>query len=146
LDRGARRVYAIEVGVGQLLGRLRADQRVVNLEGHNLARLDRFAIPDVVGLLTMDLSYLPASEALGQLADLTVELSADLVVLVKPTFELRAPTLVRDDEDIRRAVERVARAMTALGWHPHGQCDAPTTGRRGAREVFLHARRRKAWF
>lgn len=143
LDRGARRVYAIDVGIGQLVGRLRADPRVVNLEGHNLARLDRSVIPDVVGLVTMDLSYLPASEALGQLADLTVELSADLVVLVKPTFELRSPTLVRDDEDIRRAVKQVARAMIRLGWHARGQCDAPTTGRRGAREVFLHARRRK---
>ncbi len=141
LVRGAQRVYSVDVGVGQLIGRLRADPLVVNCEGHKLAVVDRSVVPEVVGVITMDLSYLPISDALPQIANLKLERSADLVVLVKPTFELRAASLVRDDEDVRRAVERATQAMTALGWHVRGQCDAPTTGRRGAREVFLHGRR-----
>jgi 23S rRNA (cytidine1920-2'-O)/16S rRNA (cytidine1409-2'-O)-methyltransferase len=144
LDRGAQRVYAVDVGVGQLIGRLGADPRVVNCEGHNLAVVDRLVVRDVIGVITMDLSYLPISDALPQLGDLKLERSADLVVLVKPTFELRAASLVRDDEDVRRAVERVVQAMTGLGWHVRGRCDAPTTGRRGAREVFLHGRRQRS--
>jgi 23S rRNA (cytidine1920-2'-O)/16S rRNA (cytidine1409-2'-O)-methyltransferase len=143
LDRGARRVYAVDVGVGQLLGRLRNNPRVVNLEGHNLATLDRALAPDVVGLITMDLSYLAVSAALPQLADLDLETHADLVVLVKPTFELHAATLARSDEDVSRAVEHAERAMISLDWHVHGRCDAPATGRRGAREVFVHGRRER---
>jgi 23S rRNA (cytidine1920-2'-O)/16S rRNA (cytidine1409-2'-O)-methyltransferase len=138
LNRGAKRVYAIDVGIGQLLGRLRTDPRVVNLEGHNVASIDRTMIPDTVGLVTMDLSYLPASEALGQLVDLVLETDADLVILVKPTFELRAASLIREDDDVQRAVDRVANEMTRLGWHVRGQNDAPATGRRQAHEVFVH--------
>jgi 23S rRNA (cytidine1920-2'-O)/16S rRNA (cytidine1409-2'-O)-methyltransferase len=140
LDRGASRVYAVDVGVGQLRGRLRADSRVVNLEGRNLATLDRSVVPDVVGVITMDLSYLAISDALPQLGALELDPTADLVVLVKPTFELRAASLASKGEDVRRAVEYAAHAMTGLGWQVRGQCDAPTTGRRGAREAFLHAR------
>lgn len=140
LDRGALRVYAVDVAVGQLVGRLRNDPRVVNLEGHNLATLDRALVPDVVGLITMDLSYLSVSDALPQLADLDLETHADLVVLVKPTFELHRPTLARSDDDVRRAIEHVERAMISLGWHVRGRCDGPTTGRRGAREAFVYGR------
>jgi hypothetical protein len=126
-----------------LLGRLRNNPRVVNLEGHNVATLDRALAPDVVGLITMDLSYLAVSAALPQLADLDLETHADLVVLVKPTFELHAATLARSDEDVSRAVEHAERAMISLDWHVHGRCDAPATGRRGAREVFVHGRRER---
>ncbi|HEY3832694.1 MAG TPA: SAM-dependent methyltransferase, partial [Acidimicrobiia bacterium] len=63
LDKGARRVYAVDVGVGQLVGYLRADPRVVNLEGRNVAVIDDVLIPDVAGVVTMDLSYLAASSA-----------------------------------------------------------------------------------
>jgi 23S rRNA (cytidine1920-2'-O)/16S rRNA (cytidine1409-2'-O)-methyltransferase len=141
LDRGALRVYAVDVGVGQLVGRLPNDPRVVNLEGHNLATLDRALVPDVVGLTTMDLSYLAVSDALPQLAGLDLETHADLVALVKPTFELHAATLARSNEDVSRAIEHVQRAMVSLGWHVRGRCDAPATGRRGAREAFVHGRR-----
>ncbi|MGH9289379.1 MAG: SAM-dependent methyltransferase, partial [Acidimicrobiales bacterium] len=143
LDRGALRVYAVDVGVGQLVGRLRNDPRVLNLEGHNLATLDRALVPDVVGLITTDLSYLSVSDALPQLADLDLETHADLVVLVKPTFELHAATLARSDDDVNRAIEHAERAMISLGWHVRGRRDAPATGRRGAREAFVYGRRER---
>jgi 23S rRNA (cytidine1920-2'-O)/16S rRNA (cytidine1409-2'-O)-methyltransferase len=143
LDRDAQRVYAVDVGVGQLLGRLRNDPRVINLEGHNLATLDRALVPDVVDLITMDLSYLAISDALPQLVGLELGTHADLVVLVKPTFELRAGTLARSDEDVTRAIEQAERAMSSLGCYVRGRCDAPATGRRGAREVFVHGHRER---
>jgi predicted rRNA methylase YqxC with S4 and FtsJ domains len=113
---------------------------VVNLEGHNLATLDRALVPDVVGLATMDLSYLAVSDALPQLAGIDLETHADLVALVKPTFELHAVTPARSNEDVSRAIEHAERAMVSLGWHVRGRCDAPATGRRGAREAFVHGR------
>jgi hypothetical protein len=58
LDRGAERVYAVDVGFGQLIGRLRLDGRVVNLERTNVAAIDDRVIPEVVDLVTVDVSYL----------------------------------------------------------------------------------------
>ena len=67
LVRGARRVYAVDVGYGQLLGSLRQDARVINLERTNLRELSQSLVPDSIDILTADLSYVPLSEAMGQL-------------------------------------------------------------------------------
>ena len=85
LDAGAARVYAVDVGFGQLLGSLRQDERVINLERTNLADA---RIDDVVGIITMDLSYLSIAAAVPQVK---VDLApgTDLVALVKPVFELQ---------------------------------------------------------
>ena len=142
LDHGASRVYAVDVGVGQLLGRLRNDARVVNLEGTNLAVLDTALVPEVVDLVTMDLSYLAVADAVPQLAHLDLCDGADLVTLVKPTFELRRSSLAASDDDLVMAVERAARGIAFGGWAVAGSCAAPATGQRGAREAFIYASRR----
>jgi streptomycin 6-kinase len=142
LDRGARRVYAVDAGVGQLLGRLRSDPRVVNLERHNLAAIDTTVVPEVVELVTVDLSYLAVADAVPQLEQLDLDADADLVALVKPTFELRRSALASSPQEIAAAVRLAAEATQRAGWTILGQCAAPATGQRGAREVFLHARRR----
>lgn len=141
LDRGARRVYAVDVGVGQLLGRLRADARVVNLEGINLADLTLSLIPAAVELITMDLSYLALADAIPQLESLRISAAADLVVLVKPTFELKRAGLAATADDLTEATERLWWAGQSSGWRPVATCAAPRTGRRGAIESFIHARR-----
>jgi 23S rRNA (cytidine1920-2'-O)/16S rRNA (cytidine1409-2'-O)-methyltransferase len=141
LVRGARRVYAVDVGVGQLVGRLRIDPRVVNLEGHNLAQLTPVLIPDVAEVITIDVSYLALADAVPQLEPLTVDARADLVALVKPAFELRRPELAAGDHDVADAVAVALHAITRSGWTITATCDAPATGRGGAREVFIHATR-----
>ena len=143
LDRGARRVYAVDVGVGQLLGRLRAHVRVTNLEGVNLAGLNADLVPESVQLITMDLSYLALAEAIPQLESLLISRGADLVVLVKPTFELRRGRLAAAAEDLTEAVKRVEQAAELAGWRVSDTCAAPATGQRGARETFVHAHRVK---
>jgi 23S rRNA (cytidine1920-2'-O)/16S rRNA (cytidine1409-2'-O)-methyltransferase len=142
LEHGVRRVYAVDAGVGQLLGRLRADSRVVNLEGHNLGSLDSIVIPEPVAVITMDLSYLAVADAVPQLESLTVDPEADLVALVKPTFELHRATLAASVDDVANALHAASKVITATGWDVLATCDAPATGRRGAREAFIHARRR----
>jgi 23S rRNA (cytidine1920-2'-O)/16S rRNA (cytidine1409-2'-O)-methyltransferase len=67
LEAGARRVYAVDVGFGQLLGSLRQDPRVVNLERTNLADVSPQLIPEPVTVVTLDLSYLSLGEAVRQL-------------------------------------------------------------------------------
>jgi 23S rRNA (cytidine1920-2'-O)/16S rRNA (cytidine1409-2'-O)-methyltransferase len=143
LSRGARRVYAVDAGVGHLIGSLRTDPRVVNLEGHNLGLLDTTSIPEPVELVTIDLSYLALAGAVPQLDRIRPHPTAHLVAMVKPTFELRRGSLTPSQDDVIQAVHLATSAIQASGWAILGHCNAPSTGRRRAREVFLHARRRK---
>lgn len=88
LGAGARRVYAVDVGHGQLLGSLRQDSRVVHLERTNLAGLDEDRVPDVVDLVTIDVSYLALSSAAPQLERIRLAPDVEAIALVKPQFEL----------------------------------------------------------
>lgn len=143
LDQGARRVYAVDVGHGQLLGSLRQDARVVNLEGTNLGVLDRTLVPDAVDVVTLDLSYLSLADAVTQLdAVVAVAVDADLVALVKPMFELHLDHAPTDEASVAAAVDAASTAIGAAGWTVAGTMPSPVTGSRGAREALLHARRR----
>lgn len=144
LDRGAARVYAIDVGVGQLVGRLRADERVVNLEGHNLGSITRQHVPEPVDIVTIDLSYLPVAVAVPQLEALEIAADADLVALVKPTFELRRgrPPVTR--AQLEAALRSATDAVDAGSWRVAATCKSAVTGARGTTEFFVHARREAA--
>jgi 23S rRNA (cytidine1920-2'-O)/16S rRNA (cytidine1409-2'-O)-methyltransferase len=141
LDAGAARVYAVDAGSGQLRGRLRADARVVSLERTNLSVLTRREVAELVDVVVMDLSYLAVADALPQLDPGLLSASAQLVVLVKPTYELHAPTLAADGASVAQAVARVQRAMAQHGWLVVSHVPSPITGSRGAVEVFVHAAR-----
>jgi len=141
LGAGARRVYAVDAGHGQLLGSLRQDRRVVNLEATNLGALDRGLVPDTIELVTIDVSYLPLARAVPQLAPLAFAGDAELVALVKPMFELglaAPPGDTRLDEALGHAVAGVE----AAGWTVRATIPSPVRGAGGARELFLAARRR----
>ena len=141
LEHGARRVYAVEAGVGLLLGRLRNDPRVVNLEGNNLGEVDTVSVPESVEVIAMDMSYLAVGSALPQLERLDIDDDADLVALVKPTFELRRGAMASADRDLAQAVEHASAAATDAGWQVVGAIESSHRGRGGAREAFVHARR-----
>ena len=142
LEAGARLVYAVDTGYGQLLGTLRQDRRVVNLERTNLADLDRSVVPSVVDVVTVDLSYVPLALALAQLEQVRFAPRARLLALVKPTFELRQGRPVRDRSDIDKAVDLAAAAAAETGWRVEGRILSPALGRAGAAEVFLYGTRR----
>jgi 23S rRNA (cytidine1920-2'-O)/16S rRNA (cytidine1409-2'-O)-methyltransferase len=139
LEAGAARVYAVDVGTGQLRGWLRADPRVVNLERTNLARLDRRLIGQPVDLLTMDLSYLAVAEAIGQVDRRILAPAAQLIALVKPTFELHSAQLADRPGQVGAAAAAAAAALAGHGWRVLGQEPSPALGARGAVEVFVHA-------
>jgi 23S rRNA (cytidine1920-2'-O)/16S rRNA (cytidine1409-2'-O)-methyltransferase len=142
LEAGAKRVYAVDAGHGQLLGRLRQDPRVVNRERTNLGALDADLIPDVVDIVTMDLSYLAIARAVPQLERLAFAERADLVALVKPMFELDLASAPVDDASIDRARARASAGLVASGWDVIASLPSPVPGAGGARELFVHARRR----
>ncbi len=90
LEAGVERVYAVDVGSGQLRGWLRADPRVVNLERTNVADVGPDLVPEAVDLVTIDLSYLALADALPQIDAAILAPAATVIVLVKPTYELHA--------------------------------------------------------
>ena len=141
LEAGAARVYAVDAGHGQLLGSLRVDPRVVNLEGVNLGDLDHRHIPDVVDVITIDLAYLALAAAAPQLERLRLAATADLVALVKPMFELGLASPPDTVELLDTAVRHASLGLTATGWQIIATTPSPVTGRRGAIELLLHARR-----
>ncbi|MBJ7594473.1 MAG: TlyA family rRNA (cytidine-2'-O)-methyltransferase [Candidatus Dormibacteraeota bacterium] len=142
LAAGARLVYAVDAGYGQLLGSLRQNPRVINMESVNVADLDGACVPDTVEVVTIDVSYLSVAAAAAQLNRVTLAPDAMLVALVKPMFELRAATAPSDRSSLDAALAAASAGVTAAGWEVRGAIDSPVTGSRGAREMLLHAQRR----
>jgi 23S rRNA (cytidine1920-2'-O)/16S rRNA (cytidine1409-2'-O)-methyltransferase len=140
LEAGARRVYAVDAGHGQLLGSLRQDPRVVNLEATNVADLERRLVPEPIEVVTVDVSYLSLSAAVAQLDRVHLAAEADLIGLVKPMFELRRATAPVDDASLAAAREAAVAGIAAAGWTVAGTVASPVLGARGARELLLHAR------
>jgi 23S rRNA (cytidine1920-2'-O)/16S rRNA (cytidine1409-2'-O)-methyltransferase len=137
LRHGARRVYAVDAGHGQLLGSLRQDARVVNLEATNLGSLGARLVPEPIDLVTLDLSYLALARAVPQLG--RIELRApDLVALVKPQFELG---LERPPEAPAEGLVAAIAGITAAGWRVEDAIESPVRGARGAIEFLLWATR-----
>jgi 23S rRNA (cytidine1920-2'-O)/16S rRNA (cytidine1409-2'-O)-methyltransferase len=142
LRAGAARVYAVDAGFGQLRGSLRGNPRVVNLERVNIGELTHALVPDVVDVVTLDLSYLAVARAVRELHRVRLGPAAELIALVKPMFELQLAEVPRDANRLRRAVSRAAAGMTADGWHVVGDVRSPVAGSRGAVEFFVHAGRK----
>jgi 23S rRNA (cytidine1920-2'-O)/16S rRNA (cytidine1409-2'-O)-methyltransferase len=141
LRAGARRCYAVDAGHGQLLGSLRCDSRVVNLESTNLGDLNRRLVPEVIDLITMDLSYLSLASAVPQLERIAIADNADLVVLVKPMFELGLPAPPEQGLLLKRAVVRAIQGIELCRWKFLARMESPVHGAGGAIEFFLLARR-----
>ena len=142
LERGARLVYAVDVGYGQLLGSLRQDPRVRNLERTNLSDLTRDLVDASVDVVTVDLSYLSIAKAVGQVEGLQFAADADLIALVKPMFELGAGALPTDERELAEAVRLAAAGVEQQQWSVKEVIDSPAPGGHGAIEFLLHATRR----
>lgn len=147
LQRGATRVYAVDVGYGQLHEKLRQDARVVSLERTNARTLT----PETLGLAgpTIDLVVVDASfiglEKLLPAIAAVLRLGGELVALVKPQFQVRKDEvgkggIVRDDALRLRASAEVADAARAIGFEVLGEDDCVLAGPDGNRERFLWAR------
>ncbi len=144
LQSGARRVYAVDVNTRQLAWKLRQDPRVAAIQG-NARFLTPGDLPEAVELVTMDLSFISASKVLAGVAALAAP-DADLLVLVKPQFELERRDvgrggIVRDPQLHQRAVARVESAARAAGLRVLGVRPSRLPGAEGNQEFFLHARR-----
>jgi 23S rRNA (cytidine1920-2'-O)/16S rRNA (cytidine1409-2'-O)-methyltransferase len=141
LRAGAKRVFAVDAGYGQLLGSLRLDARVVNLERTNLGALTRRLVPETIDAVTIDLSYLALAKAVPQLGHVGVAHDADAVALVKPQFELGLARPPEDETSLCEAVARSRHAFHVNGWDVEAVIESPVRAAHGAVEFLLHARR-----
>jgi len=141
LQSGVRRVYAVDVGYGQLAWQLATDPRVVSLERTNIRELARERIPEPIDLVVADCSFISLTLVLPCVVPFLAD-RADLVVLVKPQFELGRERvgkggIVRNAADRNDAIERVCQAATALGMDPREAIDSTLPGRDGNVETLL---------
>jgi 23S rRNA (cytidine1920-2'-O)/16S rRNA (cytidine1409-2'-O)-methyltransferase len=145
LTRGAAKVYAVDVGHGQLAWKLRNDPRVVVLEKTNARHLTRTQVPDAVDLVVCDASFigletvLPAPLALARAG-------ARLVALIKPQFEVGPARVgkggvVRDPALHEEVCARIAVWLPAQGWTVLGLTESPIRGPEGNTEFLIAARR-----
>jgi 23S rRNA (cytidine1920-2'-O)/16S rRNA (cytidine1409-2'-O)-methyltransferase len=140
LQRGARRVYAIDVGHGQLNSRLRSDPRVVAMEKVNARDLRGLAEP--VDLLTADLSFISLTRVLDSAKNLLGQ-GAEMVVLLKPQFEagraeVKKGGVVRDQQTLARIVGRFLNWATNHGLALNSLALSPIRGPAGNSEFLLH--------
>lgn len=141
LEAGARRVYAVDTGYGQLQGGLRQDSRVVNMERVNLRDLGPDLVPEPVEVLCVDLSYVALADALPQLETVDFEADTQLIALVKPTFELGSGSAVVDGDAVAKAQALASSVAESSGWSVRASVPAPATGEARTPEVFIYGRR-----
>jgi 23S rRNA (cytidine1920-2'-O)/16S rRNA (cytidine1409-2'-O)-methyltransferase len=141
LQRGARRVYALDVGRGQLAEALRRDPRVVSMERTNARRLTETTLPEPIDLSTIDVSFISLGLVLAPVAS-TLAPRGQVVALVKPQFEAgRGRTdhgVVRDPAIHREVLERTVERARAAGLGTRAVIASPLTGPEGNREFLVH--------
>lgn len=144
LSRGAARVYAVDVGTGQLHPSLAADPRVVELSGTDARALDTTLIPTPPDLIVTDVSFISLIKALPAALALAGE-GAELVALVKPQFEVGKGGvgkggIVKDEAAQTGALDDVKVWLEGIGWRVLATADSPIAGGDGNREFLLHAK------
>ena len=145
LARGAAKVFAVDVGRGQLHRKLRSDTRVIVLEQTDARELNHALVPEPVGAITADVSFISLIKALPAALALAAP-NAWLVALVKPQFEAGPEAvgkggIVRDPLHRAEAVKRVRDFIaTGPGWTVVGELPSPITGTDGNEEILVGAR------
>jgi len=140
LSRGAKRVYALDVGYGQLDWRLRRDPRVVVIERQNVRDLEPAAIHEPLDVVVIDVSFISLRLVLPVVR--VVAPGATILALVKPQFEVGKGKVgkggvVRDPDLHREAVDSVRRAARELGFVERGFVESALRGPKGNREFFV---------
>jgi 23S rRNA (cytidine1920-2'-O)/16S rRNA (cytidine1409-2'-O)-methyltransferase len=142
LQQGAARVFAVDVGYGQLDWRLRNDPRVVVLEKTNIRYLEPDRLPAKAQLATIDVSFISLKIVLPAVKRL-LEPGSNVVALIKPQFEVGRGQVgkggvVRSPEAHDRVIDEVASSATAGGFQLQGIIESPLLGPKGNKEFLIH--------
>lgn len=144
LRRGARRVFAIDVGYGQLAWSLRQDPRVILLERENIRYLESTRITEAVDLAVIDTSFISLTLVLPKVRDL-LGIDKTVLALIKPQFEVGKGEVgkggvVREPEKRQEAIQKIVHFAGANGFGVGGVVESPITGPAGNVEYLIHLR------
>jgi 23S rRNA (cytidine1920-2'-O)/16S rRNA (cytidine1409-2'-O)-methyltransferase len=145
LQKGARKVYAVDVGYGQLAWKLQRDPRVVNLERRNIRYLEREQVQEEADLILIDASFISIEKFLPHLLGFLKE-GGDLVSLVKPQFEVGKDEVgkggvVRDPALHQKVIDRISQFSQGLGLKVLHVIESPLIGPKGNKEFFIHLKK-----
>jgi 23S rRNA (cytidine1920-2'-O)/16S rRNA (cytidine1409-2'-O)-methyltransferase len=140
LERGARHVYAVDVGRGQLHEKLHGHPRVTSLEATDIRKFDAASMPERPSVIVIDVSFISLKHVLPVALALAAP-TADIVALIKPQFEAPREAIKKGfvrDEAVHRAVcDDIANFATGLGLKVIGLLPSPITGGDGNREFLI---------
>ena len=141
LQRGARKVYAVDVGYGQLAWKLRQDERVINLEKTNIRYLDSATVNEIPDIAVIDASFISLDKILPHVIIL-VKPHGRVIALIKPQFEVGRGEVgkggvVRDEVKHLEVVEKIMLLAGQLGLTVQGVVESPIKGPKGNREFLI---------
>ena len=144
LQRGVGRIYAVDVGYGQLAWKLRADERVVNIERTNIRDLTSADLDERPDLAVIDASFISLEKVLPPTLAM-MQRPAEIIALIKPQFEVGRGKVgkggvVRDPNLHAEVIEKIKNAAIALGCEVENVCESSITGPKGNREFLLYLR------
>lgn len=145
LQKGARKVYAVDVGYGQLAWKLRKDPRVVNLERRNIRYLKKEEVGEEVDLIVIDTSFISIEKFMPYLLGF-LKGGGEIVSMIKPQFEVGKGEVgkggvVRDPALHQRVIERVSEFSRGLGLRILGIAESPLLGPKGNKEFFIRLKK-----
>ena len=142
LQHGAKKVYAVDVGRGQLDWKLRNDERVVSIERFNARYLTEKEVPEKVDLVVMDVSFISVTKLLPVVKQF-LKPEGKMIVLIKPQFELtkkevdRGKGVIRDPELHKKAVNKVLEFARSIGLYPENLTLSRPRGPKGNKEFLV---------
>jgi 23S rRNA (cytidine1920-2'-O)/16S rRNA (cytidine1409-2'-O)-methyltransferase len=146
LQRGAARVFAVDVGYGQLAWKLQQDERVLSLEKTNIRYLEAATLPAVPDMAVIDASFISLDKVLPNTLAL-VKSRGTVVALIKPQFEVGRGEVgkggvVREPEKHSAVIESIVTLAKALDLETVGVTESPVTGPKGNREFLVYLKKR----
>jgi 23S rRNA (cytidine1920-2'-O)/16S rRNA (cytidine1409-2'-O)-methyltransferase len=145
LQEGAKKVYALDVGYGQLAWKLREDKQVVPIERTNIRTFDGAGIEESIDMVTIDTSFISLKLVIPAVLKLLKRHDAAILALIKPQFEagrgeVEKRGVVKDPEVHKKVIEGIREFCVNLGLHVVGVCESALTGPEGNREFFIYLR------
>ena len=149
LQKGAKKVYDVDVGYGQLAWKLQRDTRVVNLERRNIRYLKREEVGEEVDLILIDTSFISIEKFLPHLLGF-LKRGGELISLIKPQFEVGKGEVgkggvVKDPALHQKVIERISGFSRGLGLKVLGVVESSLLGPKGNREFFIHLKKEGLW-
>lgn len=143
LQSGIKKVYAVDVGYGQMAWKLRQDVRVVTIERTNIREIDPSLLPEPIDIAVADVSFISLEKVVPGILKF-LKTDAEIIALIKPQFEVGKGQvgkggIVRDDAARTAAVNRITEYFRGLGLEVKGVIPSPITGQDGNVEYLIYA-------